>query len=275
MFFWSRLFFSFFFVGVFVVVVLFFYCCFVIIVFMRVVVDVREDSDRVSVAERGFSLEGCSVEVEALEFGDYCFDGVVVWEYKTVADFLSSLFDESLFNEVFNQSSRFCFSFLVVEGDFRSFLRKQFYRLSRDRKQYYHNNVNEYVNTQMKNVAGAIRRCRTVCNVINLKTQAECLNEMLEQSRKCLNFKAYGGVVRPSKDYHMNPCKAPLMSIARVGDVLSDRIIDEFDLECLDDFHRVSYDDLLNVKGVTESICDGFWMLMYGVSYNSWLDGDL
>lgn len=242
----------------------FFYVCLVIYLFMRVLVDSRESGVRCGVALHGFSLEGCVCSVELLDVGDYLVDGVVVWEYKTVSDFLGSLFDESLFNEVFNQSERYPFSFLIVEGDFRSFLHKQFFRLSVNRKQYYHNNVNEYVNTQMKIINGAIRRCRTVCNVINLRTQAECLNEILEQSRKCLDFKGYGGVVRPNKEYNVNPCKAPLMELKGVGDKISDKIIDEFGLGCLNDLSNISYDDLLSVSGVNESVCDNFWLKVYG-----------
>lgn len=230
----------------------------------KVVCDSLESVDRLGVAVKGFGLEGCECSVERLNVGDYLFGDLVVWEYKTVPDFVSSLFDESLFNEVFNQSERFPFSFLIIEGDFRSFLGKQFYRLSGSKKQYYHNNVNEYVNTQMRIINGAIRRCRTVCNVINLRTQAECLNEILEQSRKCLDFKGYGGVVRPSKEYNVNPCKAPLMELKGVGDKISDRIIDEFGLGCLNDLSNISYDDLLSVSGVNESVCDNFWLKVYG-----------
>ena len=119
---------------------------------------------------------------------------------------------------------------------------------------------------------GAIRRLRTVANVIVKPSMAECLNEMLEQSRKCIEFKAYGGVVRPSLDYHVNPCKAPLMSIRGVGDKLSDRIIGELGLSSLSDFSNVYIDDLLNVKGVNRGMCDGFWRLVYGVSYDEWLE---
>ena len=246
----------------------FFYVCLVIYLFMRVLVDSRESGVRCGVALHGFGLEGCECGVELLDVGDYLVDGVVVWEYKTVSDFLGSLFDESLFNEVFNQSERYPFSFLIIEGDFRSFLRKQFYRLSVNRKQYYHNNVNEYVNVQMRIISGAIRRCRTVCNVINLRTQAECLNEILEQSRKCLDFKGYGGVVRPSRDYNVNPCKSPLMSIKGVGEKLSDRIIGDLGLVCLSDLVGVGFDELCGVKGVNVRIANGFWLMVHGVEYD-------
>lgn len=235
---------------------------------MRVLVDGRESGVRCGVALRGFSLEGCDCSIVSLDVGDYLVDDLVVWEYKTVSDFVSSLYNESLFNEVFNQSERYPFSFLIVEGDFRSFLRKQFYRLSSGKKQYYHNNVNEYVNSQMRIINGAIRRCRTVCNVINLRTQAECLNEILEQSRKCLDFKGYGGVVRPSKEYNVNPCKAPLMELKGVGDKISDNIINEFGLKCLNDLLSIGYDELLNIKGMNEDKCNSFWKKVYGVDYD-------
>lgn len=234
---------------------------------MKVFVDNREDSGRVDVAVRGFGLEGCDCGVGVLDVGDYLVDDLVVWEYKTVPDFINSMWDGSLFNEVFNQSERYPFSFLIIEGDFRSFLYKQYYRSGKSRQGRYHS-VKDYVNSQLKMVDGAIRRLRTVCNVVQCDSQGECLNEIYEQSLKCVNFKGYGGVVRPSKDYHINPCKSPLMEIKGVGDKLSDRIIDEFGLKCLNDLSSICYDELLNVKGVNEQIANVFWEKVYGYEYS-------
>ena len=248
--------------------ILFFMVCFK--------VDSRE-KQRGVIANNGFISEGYSSAIVSLEFGDYLVDGLVVWEYKTVADFVSSLYDESLFNEVFNQSKLYPFSFLIVEGDFNSYFYQSYFKRGKAR---FNGSVKSYINGQMRNVTGAIRRLRTVCNVLNFKTQAECLNEIMEQSLKCLDFKGYGGVVRPlDKGFGLdvNPCKAPLMSVARVGDVVSDRIIDMFGLECLDDFSRVSFDGLCEVKGVNEDMANGIWKVIYGKSYDDWfkwLNGD-
>lgn len=225
------------------------------------VVDGRERV-RGRVACDGFRLEGFDSVVGDLVFGDYVVDGLVVWEYKTVSDFVSSLFDESLFNEVFNQSEKYPFSFLIVEGDFSSFFYKQYFNRG---KHYKKNgeNVKEYVNRNLRMVDGAIRRCRTVCNVIIKKTEAECLNEIMEQSLKCLNFKGYGGVVRPSHDYQLNPCKTMLMEVKGIGDKISDNIIEEYGLTCIDDLSRISFDGLCSVKNVTPSMAKDFWYRMY------------
>ena len=238
-------------------------------VFFFVVVDNREKNDRIAIACKGFELEDCDVKVSTLKYGDYLVDDLVVWEYKTVSDFMSSLYNESLFNEVFNQSEHYPFSFLVVQGDFNTYLYQSYFKNSKIKRRY--SSVKEYINTQKKIIDGAIRRLRTVCNVVQFKTEAECLNEILEQSKKCIEFKGYGGVVRPSKDYHINPCKSSLMEISKVGDKLSDRIIEEFGLECLDDMGRITFDGLLSVKGVNEDIANGFWVRMYGCSFDEWL----
>lgn len=230
---------------------------------MRVVIDNRELKSRVQVARNGFELEDCECVVGRLEYGDYLFEYFIVWEYKTVTDFVSSMWDGSLFNEIYNQSTHYPFSFLIIEGDFNSFFYKQYFRSGKSKSGKYFN-VKEYINSQMNMVNGAIRRCRTVCNVINFKTQAECLNEMLEQSRKCEDFKVYGGVVRPLKEYNVNPCKAPLMDIKGVGDKISDKIIDEFGLKCLNDLMSICYDELLGVSGVNKDMCDNFWLKVYG-----------
>lgn len=236
---------------------------------MLVVVDVREKKERVKIATKGFLLENCEVETRQLPYGDYLIEDLVVWEYKTVADFINSLYDESLFNEVFNQSNHYPFSYLIIEGDFKGFLHKQYYRSGKSHTGEY-NSVKEYVNTQLKIINGAIRRCRTVCNVINLPSQAECLNEILEQSRKCVGFKAYGGVVRPSNDYNINPCKSILMEVKGVGDKLSDKIIEEYGLRCVDDLSRITYDGLSSIKRVNKDMVNDFWIRMYGCTYDEW-----
>ena len=233
---------------------------------MRVVIDNRECESRVDVARNGFELEGCECSVGSLDVGDYVVDDLVVWEYKTVSDFVSSLYNESLFNEVFNQSQVYPFSFLIIEGDFNSFFYNTYFRKGKHRKDRF-GTVKEYMDYQKNIVRGAIRRCRTVCNVLQFKTQAECLNEIMEQSLKCLSFKGYGGVVRPSMDYNVNPCKAPLMEIKGVGDKISDNIIEEFGLKCLNDLLKISYDELLSVKSMDENKCNIFWEKVYGECY--------
>ena len=232
-------------------------------------VDFREGHRGVRACD-GFRCEGFDSDVVPLEFGDYVVDDVVVFEYKTVPDFVGSLYNGSLFNEIFNQSEVFPFSFLVIEGDFSSYFYKVYF--SSGKSHLNNGGVKKYIDSQMEMVRGAIRRCRTVCNVFQYKTEAECLNEIFEQSLKCLDFKKYGGVVRPSKDLHINPCKSPLMDLANVGDAISDRIIDEFNLSCLSDLCSIGFDDLVSVKGVTEDIADAFWVRVYGCSHKEWLE---
>lgn len=230
-------------------------------------VDVREQG-RGRLAVDGFRLEGFDSEMVQLSVGDFLVDDLVVWEYKTVSDFIGSMWDKSLFNEVFNQSGLYPFSFLIIQGDFNKYLYDTFFKLSKSSKKKYNNNVKEYVRTQKNVIDGAIRRCRTVCNVVNLSSEPECLNEIMLQSLKCLDFKGYGGVVRPSKDLNINPCKSPLMEIKGVGDKVSDRIIDGFGLTCLCDLTSICYDELLEVSGVTEDIANVFWKKVYGVEYD-------
>ena len=235
-------------------------------------VDSREGV-RGETAVDGFLLEGYNSKIVTLDVGDYLVDDLVVWEYKTVPDFLNSLYDESLFNEVFNQSMIYPFSFTIIQGSFNNYFYKNFFKLNKNTKLKYNNNVKEYINKQIAIVDGAIRRLRTVSNVIIKESEAECLYEILLQSLKCLDFKGYGGVVRPSHDYQLNPCKSVLMEVKGVGDKLSDRIIEEFGLTCLDDLTRVSFDGLLSVKGINRKMANSYWQRYYGKGYDEWLKG--
>lgn len=208
-----------------------------------VVVDVRE-RDRVDSALKCFRDEGVDCKARMLVFGDYLVNGCVVWEYKSVRDFIQSVFDESLFNEVFNQSVRYEYSFLVIVGDFNKGVKDLYYSNPRVRNRFrtmtlYRNWVNKVYN-------GAVRRCRTVCNVVFVPTMKGAFYEILAQSEKCLDGKVYGGVVRKRKDLRtLSPMESFLTGIGGIGDVTARSIISDFNVECLDDLVRITGDDLV------------------------------
>ena len=62
------------------------------------------------------------VHVEKLQYGDYLFqlnDGKeAVFEFKNCKDFIKSMDDKSLFQELSNQTINYEYSYLIVCGDF-------------------------------------------------------------------------------------------------------------------------------------------------------------
>ena len=69
---------------------------------MKVIIDSREKA-RKEPARIFYSGKGHEASIEMLEVGDYLFDDQVVFEYKEIGDFMSSILNESLFNEAANQ----------------------------------------------------------------------------------------------------------------------------------------------------------------------------
>lgn len=82
-------------------------------------IDTRE-KDRIKSASKYYTKQGLEVEVSELEVGDYIFtDGndSVVFEFKTIADFVSSIQDRRVFNQAISQAEEFNHHFVVIQGD--------------------------------------------------------------------------------------------------------------------------------------------------------------
>ena len=85
---------------------------------MQVIIDHREQN-RVEKAKTYYESEGLEVTVEELPVGDYMFtDGTdkVVFEYKEVNDFITSINDGRVFNQAINQAEEFNHHFVVIRG---------------------------------------------------------------------------------------------------------------------------------------------------------------
>ncbi|MCS7112503.1 MAG: helix-hairpin-helix domain-containing protein [Candidatus Bathyarchaeota archaeon] len=80
----------------------------------RVIVDVREESTGIVNLLRREDVEPV---IEKLEIGDYILSEEVAVERKSVEDFISSIFDGRLFEQVKTLKSSFNKPLLIVEGD--------------------------------------------------------------------------------------------------------------------------------------------------------------
>lgn len=79
-----------------------------------VYVDSREQNS--AIADKLESL-GCEVHVKMLDVGDYVLSDAVVVERKTIADFLQSIIDGRLFEQLVNMKSNYEKPLLLIEGD--------------------------------------------------------------------------------------------------------------------------------------------------------------
>jgi DNA excision repair protein ERCC-4 len=87
----------------------------------RVIVDVREEPTGVIGLLRGEDVEPV---LEKLEVADYILSEEIAVERKNVEDFVNSIFDGRLFNQVKDLRSSFSRPLLIVEGDPRRVSRR-------------------------------------------------------------------------------------------------------------------------------------------------------
>ena len=157
---------------------------------MIVTIDSRE-KDRKERAEIFYSGKGHETKIEMLEVGDYLFNDQVVFEYKEIGDFMSSILNESLFNEAANQSLKYPFHYVVIVGDMKQYVKANFQYSRMD-------DYGKYILVNYGRYYGALRRLRTFTTPIECSDEKQAFYEMLLQSIKCLDGKSkyYSNVSR-------------------------------------------------------------------------------
>ena len=152
---------------------------------MNICIDTREKGRKLR-ANLYYNDKGHNAEVTMLDVGDYLFDDRVVFEYKEIGDFMSSIVDGSLFNEAANQSLEYPFHYVVVVGDVRNYLNDNWYYVSNK----WGNDYGKYLSSNLGRYYGALRRLRTFTTPIECHSEENAFQEMLLQSVKCLDGKS-------------------------------------------------------------------------------------
>lgn len=224
------------------------------------VVDTREHS-RIEPCKEYFKKKNIPVKSKRLDYGDYVFDGRVCFEFKTWEDFLSSMNDKSLFEEVYNQADYYDWSYLIICGDRDEAVGRNFYVNPSMRRRF--KTARNYYGFIDASVDGAIRRCRVVCNVITVDTLDKAFHEMFEQAKKCLENKRYGGTVRKGGVGVASPVEHFLDGIRGFGVKTIDKFMETFEPKCLDDLLKISYDDLKEAD-FNKDKCKNYALYVHG-----------
>ena len=107
-----------------------------------------------------YYIDNYHVKIEPLEFGDYFFktsDGKeIIFEYKTTNDFISSMENTTLFNEVSNQTTQYEYSYLIISGDFNKTYDNLYFSVSKLRYKY--KTIHILRSSLSKQVTGALNR---------------------------------------------------------------------------------------------------------------------
>ena len=220
---------------------------------MYICIDTREQN-RIHSATKYYEEQGLTVNVEELPIGDYIFSNgkeEVVFEFKLISDFVSSIQSNRVFNQSINMAENYDYAFVMIHGDLAT--RSKCLAMSRNYQQI---TVYQYL--------GAIASLNRYVTV--LQCYSPYLNEsyytMMTQARKCLQQKP---IVKkfPRKDknaafnyltyciYGINYKKAQL-------------IVDTYNLESLNDLMTLDLEMLTEIEGIGKNTASKILEAIHG-----------
>lgn len=197
----------------------------------EVVIDSRE-THRIDIATEYFKSHGYKVTSKELPTGDYLFHNKVVFEFKTWADFMSSITDGRLWNESQKQMENYDIHFVVIHGTNRDY-----------QEAFQHNGLTDEM------ITGAIARLNTYTKILHgTRTIQDTFGMMMTTAEKCLDDKTLCrqfGTKSVNKAFDCLSCC--------VDDIKGERakaIVNTLGLETIKDVTNLTYDDLVKVPGI-------------------------
>ena len=225
---------------------------------MNILIDSREKQRKIRAADF-FAGKGHSSTIKSLDVGDYVFSDRVVFEYKEIGDFMSSVINESVFNEAANQSLEYPFHYVVVVGDVRNYLNDNWYYVSNK----WGNDYGKYLSSNLGRYYGALRRLRTFTTPIEVSDEKQALHEMLLQAIKCLDGKSkfYSNVTRPVPS--QDPTDILLCSAKGVSSKKAEAIRKHHTLNTVYDLMKLTVNDLKEVDGIGDKTANNIYEFIH------------
>lgn len=175
-----------------------------------------------------------------MSVGDYVFHDnnvTVVFEYKTIEDFIGSVNDYRVFNQALNQSSLFDYHFVVVVGSEKDF---------RDAKDKLYRNTGLSFNNNKFN--GALATLVEFTSVLQVKNESLAFDLMERVALKCCRDSPV--VHRFPKSYGSPAYRFLVNNVSGLADKTSRRICEDLGLWCIGDVFDLSVDRLCGVRGI-------------------------
>lgn len=212
---------------------------------MKLQIDNREDNKRIESARQFFN-DNYSIETDNYPVGDFIFDGKVCFEYKTADDIISSIIDGRVFRQA-EKMKQYPFSYIIIVGDVAGTIN--------ERNANYWNRRNNVKQFTLRNYLGALARLNIESNTIHVDNNQQCWILMDFLVKKLLDKNPQVKGVEKPRVTLSDPIATFLSSIyvngtQRVGIKQAVMIREYLKLEKLEDLLAVSYDDLINIKGV-------------------------
>ena len=225
---------------------------------MNIRIDTRE-KDRKERANIFYSGKGHTTKIEMLEVGDYLFDDQVVFEYKEISDFMSSVLNESLFNEAANQSLRYPYHYVVIVGDVKDYVKSRWgFSKSKWKGDY-----PKYILSNYSRYYGALRRLRTFTTPIECFDEKQAFYEMLLQSIKCLDGKSkyYSNVSRQVES--QDPVDVLLTSCKGISIKKAEAIRKQHTLNNVYDLMNLTINDFKLIDGIGDKTATNVYEFLH------------
>jgi DNA excision repair protein ERCC-4 len=190
-----------------------------------IIVDHRESKSSVP-----FLLKemGIRVEFKFLEIGDYIINPEIAVERKTLHDFISSLFDGRLFQQVDRLSSNYSSPFLIVEGNYSE--------------------IETYIQNP-KSVYGALVSLLLIyrINLINVPSERETAVVLSSLANQFSRKPPYS-IKHAKKDSFIDQQVYVVSSLPSVGKTIATRLLEQFGSP--KEVFLASTDELAKIKGL-------------------------
>jgi len=217
---------------------------------MEVVIDSREQN-RIHTAKTYYKNRNLTVQIKEEQVGDYIFNNQVCFEYKTIADFVSSIQSGRVFNQAINMAETYPYNFVIIQGDEHS--RAKAISMS---KHYREVSYFQYL--------GAIASLNRYVTVIESYSafEEEAFYRMLITARKCLQNKP---IVKKFPRKHKNPAFNYLCyCVYGINSKKAQAIVDHHQLTCFRDLLHLTKSQLTEVDGIGERTADNILATLIG-----------
>lgn len=203
---------------------------------IKLFIDDREDHRR---QERVIEFnQEYDPKIKHLRYGDYNYitntGKRLIFEFKTGSDFLTSIQDNHLHNQVVNMKHKYDYTFLMIQVSDWEYLLSSYRRMTG-------------IDVTMKRVAGAIAFFNCHTTVLTAKNLSNAIYLMKRQSEKvvedkplCYKFN------KKSPNYALNR----LNCIHGIGEETARDIVESLKLESEKDILNLTLKDLTSVEGI-------------------------
>lgn len=206
---------------------------------LKVTIDSREQK-RIQSAKNYYLKQGLEVAVEELPIGDYIFTNgtdEVVFEFKLISDFITSIQDGRVFNQAINQSEEYNHHYVIIVGN----------EAERTKQLAISRNYRPVTVFQYLGAIASLNRYTTVIESYSPYIE-ETYYRMLSTATKSLQQKP---IVKKFPRKHKNPCFNWLCyCIYGINHKKAKLIVDTYQLKTLHDLMKLTTEDLTKIDGI-------------------------